>query len=162
MITIDSSATVSELADIEDSVRGTLISIGPYTSVDAFVKIKPTGGSGDASIGAYCSINSGVTIYTGNGVLVGDNVLLAANVVLAPTNHAYGARDRLIREQGFKASRGGIVIGDDVWIGANSTVLDGARIPKGCVIGAGSVVSSELCPYHIYGGNPLRVLGIRK
>ena len=48
MISIHESAQVSQLADIEDSVRGSLIEIGPETQIDSFVKIKPAGGDGDA------------------------------------------------------------------------------------------------------------------
>ena len=54
MIKIDPTARVSPMADIEDSVRGTLIEIGARVMIDSFVKIKPTGGSGD---GAGCGCN---------------------------------------------------------------------------------------------------------
>src|SRR5438270_94360 len=112
-IRIDPSANVSPLADIEDSVRGTLIQVGARTLVDAFVKIKPAGGIGDVVIGADCAINSGTVIYTGNGVTIGDAVAIAANCTLAPTNHEVKDRTRRIRDQGFQPSRGGIVIEDD-------------------------------------------------
>src|SRR5690606_5430928 len=75
VLTIDPSAKISPLADIEPSVRGTPITIGARTLVDAFVKIKPAGGSGAVTIGADCALNSGTVIYTGNGVTIGDAVL---------------------------------------------------------------------------------------
>jgi acetyltransferase-like isoleucine patch superfamily enzyme len=156
MVIIDPTAKVSGLADIEPSQRGTRIEIGPRSMIDAFVKIKPAGGSGDVVIGADCAINSGTVIYTGNGVTLGDAVLIAANCTLAPTNHAFADTDRRIRDQGFMPSRGGIVIGSDVWLGANVVVLDGARIGEGCVVAAGSVVMGELEPYSIYAGVPAR------
>jgi len=160
MVIIDPTAKVSPLADIEASVRGTRIEIGARTLVDAFVKIKPAGGSGEVVIGADCALNSGTVIYTGNGVKIGDAVLIAANCTLAPTNHAYGDTTRRIRDQGFLPSKGGIVIGDDVWLGANVVVLDGAVIGEGCVVAAGSVVRGELEPYSIYAGAPaVRVRG---
>lgn len=158
MLQIDPTARISPLADIEESVRGTPMTIGARTMVDAFVKIKPVGGMGALTIGADSAINSGTVIYTGNGVSIGDGVAIAANCTLAPTNHAYKDRDRLIREQGFMASRGGIVIEDDVWLGSNVVVLDGAFIGKGCVVAAGSVVRGRLEPYGVYGGSPLRRL----
>lgn len=154
MLKIDPTASVSSLADIEPSIRGTLFEIGARTVVDAFVKIKPAGGSGEVVIGADCNINSGTVIYSGNGVKIGDAVLIAANCTLAPVNHAFDDPDRRIRDQGFSASRGGIVIGDDVWLGANVVVLDGARIGDGCVVAAGSIVRGVLEPYHIYSGAP--------
>ena len=149
------------MADIEESVRGTLIEIGPRTMVDSFVKIKPTGGSGDVVIGADCAINSGTVIYTGNGVRIGDAVLIAANCTLAPTNHEIADRGRPIREQGFQASKGGIVIEDDVWLGAGVVVLDGAVIRRGAVLAAGAVVRGEVEAYALYAGAPAKRIGER-
>lgn len=156
MLNIDPSASISPLADVEPSARGTLIQIGARTMVDAFVKIKPAGGVGEVVIGADCAINSGTVIYTGNGIWIGDAVLIAANCTLAPTNHEFSDVTKRIRDQGFQPSRGGIVIGDDVWLGANVVVLDGARIGRGCVVAAGSVVRGELDAYSIYAGAPAK------
>lgn len=161
MLSIDPTAKISPLADIEPSARGTPIRIGARTMIDAFVKIKPAGGSGEVNIGADCAINSGTVMYTGNGITLGDAVLIAANCTLAPTNHAIADRDRRIRDQGFMPSRGGIVIEDDVWLGANVVVLDGAYIAKGCVIAAGAVVRGKLEPYGIYAGVPAVRVGER-
>jgi len=161
MLDIDPTAKISSLADIEPSARGTLMKIGARTMIDAFVKIKPAGGMGELVIGEDCAINSGVVIYTGNGIQIGDAVLIAANCTLAPTNHAFGDASRRIRDQGFLASKGGIVIGDDVWLGANVVVLDGAVIGQGCVVAAGSVVRGELESYSIYAGVPAKRVGAR-
>lgn len=161
MLVIDPTAQISPLADIERSVRGTLIKIGARTTIDSFVKIKPAGGAGEVRIGDDCAINSGTVIYTGNGVMIGDAVAIAANCTLAPTNHAYRDRTRRIRDQGFLPSKGGIVIEDDVWLGSNVVVLDGAIIRQGCVIAAGSVVRGELGPFGIYAGAPLQRVGER-
>ncbi len=162
MIEIAPGARVSRLADIEDSVRGSRIRIGAGTVIDAFVKIKPAGGSGDIEIGPDCVLNSGCVLYTGNGIRIGANVLIAANCTLAPTNHEFADRTRLICAQGFRPSRGGIVIGDDVWIGATCVLLDGARIGPGSVIGAGSLVRGALPAYCIAVGAPARVRGWRR
>lgn len=156
MLSIHETAVVSKLADIEPSVRGTRIVIGEGCQIDAFVKIKPAGGTGDVVIGRHSYLNSGVVIYSGNGVTIGEGVLIAANCTLAPVNHAFGDRDTPIRLQGFSPSRGGIVIEDDVWLGANCVVLDGAVLRRGCVVAAGSVVRGELEAYGVYAGAPLR------
>jgi len=161
MIIIAPTAQVSKLADIEDSVRGTSTTVGEGSVLDSFVKIKPVGGTGNIFIGRHCYINSGVVIYSGNGVLIGDNVLIAANCTLAPVNHEFLDSRRLIREQGFQPSRGGIVIEDDVWIGANSVLLDGAVLRRGCVIGANSLVVGEVSAYSINVGSPCRQIGTR-
>lgn len=162
MIEIHPEARVSHLADIEDSVRGSKIVVGPRSVVDSFVKIKPAGGAGDLVIGADTVINSGCVFYTGNGICIGDNVAIAANCTFAPTNHEFRDRSKLIRSQGFRRSKGGIVIEDDVWIGASCVFLDGAILRKGCVIAAGSVVRGEVEEYSIQGGNPLKLLGWRE
>jgi virginiamycin A acetyltransferase len=161
MLEIDPTARISHLADIEDSVRGTRIVIEAEVVIDSFVKIKPAGGTGDVLIGRGSFINSGVVIYTGNGVKIGRGVLISANCTLAPTNHAFASADTPIVRQGFQPGRGGIVIHDDVWIGANSILLDGAHVRRGAVIAAGSLVRGEVAAYSVMGGNPLRPIGVR-
>lgn len=161
MIEIDPTARISPLADIEDSVRGTKIVIGARTVVDSFVKFKPAGGTGDVVIGPDCVVNSGCVLYTGNGIQIGQGVAIAANCTLAPTNHEFRRRDIPIRLQGFAADKGGIVIENDVWIGANCVLLDGAILRDGCVIAAGSIVRGEIPAFSIYGGNPIALLGWR-
>lgn len=162
MLIISQEAKISALADIEDSVRGSKISIAAGVVIDSFVKIKPTGGMGNVEIGENCYINSGVVIYSGNGVKIGRDVLIAANCTFAPVNHEYHARDRKIIDQRFMPSRGGIYVGDDVWIGANSVILDGAHIGTGVVIGAHAVVRGTLEDYGVYYGQPLRLKEYRK
>ncbi|MFJ3460820.1 acyltransferase [Achromobacter spanius] len=162
MIQIDPTARVSALADIEDSTRGTRIVVGPRAVIDSFVKIKPAGGAGDVEIGPECVINSGCVLYTGNGIRMGARVAVAANCTFAPANHEFRRRDLPIREQGFRPSKGGIVIEDDVWIGANCVLLDGAVLREGCVIAAGTIVRGEVEAYSIQGGNPMQLLGRRE
>ena len=71
-------------------------------------------------------------------------------------------RDKLITEQRFQPSRGGIVVEDDVWIGAGCVLLDGAILRRGCVIGAMSLVRGEVAAYSVQSGNPLREMGHRR
>ena len=158
MLLIHPTASISPLADIEDSNTGTRIIIGLSSKVDSFVKIKPAGGSGDLVIGEFCTINSGCVFYTGNGLLMGDHVAVAANCTFAPVNHAFSDAAQLIRSQGFLPSKGGIKIGNDVWIGANCVFLDGAVVEDGVVIGAGSVVRSTLKAYGVYVGFPPQLI----
>lgn len=161
MLIIADTARISPLADIEDSVRGSRIVVEDGAVIDSFVKIKPAGGSGDVRIGRNSVINSGCVLYTGNGIDIGCHVAVAANCTFAPVNHRIDARDRLIMEQGFMPSRGGIVVEDDVWIGANAVLLDGAVLRRGCVVGAGAVVRGELPAYSINVGAPARTIGWR-
>jgi len=162
MIRVHPTAKISPMADIEDSIRGSEISIGPHVVIDSFVKIKPAGGSGDVIIGANTTINSGCVFYTGNGIRIGENVTIAANCTFAPTNHEFRDRHRLIHEQGFMPSRGGIAIGDDVWIGANCIILDGANLGTGCVIAAGTIVRKEVTAYAVVAGPQQEIIGWRQ
>ena len=160
-VVVDSTARVSPLCEIEESTRGTRIVVGAYVVIDSFVKIKPVGGAGDVIIGARSVINSGCVFYSGNGITIGEDVAIAANCTLAPVNHEYRSRDKTIREQRFRPSKGGIVIEDDVWIGAGCVLLDGCILRRGCVIGAMSLVRGEIPAYSIQAGNPLRQIGWR-
>ncbi len=161
-IEIHPTAKVSSLADIEVSVRGTRIVIGAYSVIDSFVKIKPVGGTGDVILGEKCYLNSGCVLYSGNGILIGDHVSIAANCTFAPVNHEFRDKEKLIQQQGFRPSKGGIIIEDDVWIGANCVLLDGSVLREGCVIGASSLVRGEIPAFSILAGNPLKFIGIRK
>jgi acetyltransferase-like isoleucine patch superfamily enzyme len=162
MLKISPEARISPFADIEDSVRGSVIEIAAGAVIDSFVKFKPAGGPGDVFVGEGTTINSGCVIYTGNGVSIGRNCAVAANCTFAPINHEYRDAGRTIVEQRFMPSRGGIVVEDDVWIGANTVILDGAVLGRGCVVGAGSVVRGRLPPYSVSVGNPTRVIGMRE
>ena len=159
---IDPTASVSPDARIHPSVRGTRIHIGAHCFIYDFVVIRAVGGSGDVVIGEHCYINPHTVIYSGHGVRFGNYVLVGPGCVIAPANHAHERRDLPIRHQGFMPSRGGVVIEDDVWIGANATLLDGAHVGTGAVIAAGAVVNGHVEPYAIYGGVPARKIGERK
>jgi len=156
------SAIISKLCSIEVSSRGSDTVIGPASRIDDFVKIKHVGGVGHVIIGSNSHINSGSVIYSGNGVAIGNNVLIGPNCSITPTNHSFKDRDTLICEQGFLESKGGIIIENDVWVGSNVVILDGAVIRKGSVIGANSLVMGELPEYSISFGSPAKVVSYRQ
>lgn len=162
MIEAHSLARISPLADLEPSTRGTRYIIGAHSMIDAFVKFKPAGGRGDIVIGEHVYINSGCVLYSGNGIRIADHVAVAANCTFAPVNHQVSDASRLIREQGFQPSKGGIIIEEDVWIGANCVILDGAILRRGAVIGAGSIVRGDIASNSIVAGMPLRAIGTRR
>jgi acetyltransferase-like isoleucine patch superfamily enzyme len=159
---ISTSAKISPLADIERSVRGNAVVVGDNVTIDSFVKIKFAGGDGDVHIGDQVYLNSGVVIYSGNGISIGRGTLIAANTTLAPTNHEYRSRDKTIIDQRFMPSKGGIVIEEDCWIGANCVLLDGCVLRRGCVVGAGTVLRGAWPEYAVIGGNPAAVMRYRE
>lgn len=159
---ISEKANISKLADIEASVKGSRLVVEDNVMIDAFVKIKFTGGSGDIIIGEGTYINSGCVLYSGNGISIGKDVLIAANCTFAPVNHEYKDKNKTIKSQRFRPGKGGIRIEDDVWIGAGAIILDGSLIKKGCVIGAGCIVNGHTEEYGVYTGNPMTLKKFRE
>jgi len=156
-----SGVLIAETAVIRPSSRGSRIVIGDGCEIYDHVVIRCVGGSGDIVLGSHCYINPTCVLYSGNGIRFGSYVLLAPGVKVVPTNHAFQSRDLPIRQQGFMQSKGGVVCEDDVWIGANATILDGAYIEHGAIVAAGSVVNGRVPSYEIWGGVPARRIGIR-
>lgn len=161
MLHIDPTSVISKFADIEESICGSTISIGPESNIDSFVRFRAAGGTGSITIGRRCYINAGCVLYIGNGIQIQDHVSIGANCVFAPTNHEFSDRSTPIQFQGFRESKGGILIEDDVWIGSGTVILDGAIVRKGAIVGALSLVRGEVGSYTIVGGNPLRKIADR-
>ena len=89
---------------------------------------------GNILFGSGTQVNSGCVLYIGSRISIGKNVSIAANCVLAPTNHNFENAKILIQRQGFKKSKGGIRIGNDVWIGSLTSVLDGSTLGTGVLL----------------------------
>lgn len=105
----------------------------------------------------------------GYKVFIGSNILIARGTYLRSANHRFDNPYRPIVEQGYtskKVNYNGenysVVIANDVWIGANVTILSGAMIGEGAIVGAGSVVTGTIPPYSIAAGCPARVISMRK
>lgn len=153
-VSVGEGVTISPTAIILGSTRGTRVVIGDNCQIYDYVVIQSVGGNGDITIGKFCYINPFCVLYSGNGITIGDSVLIAAGVKIMPTNHSFSSRDIDIRCQGFAGSKGGVTVGDDVWIGANAVLLDGITIGRGAIIGAGSVVTKSVGAFEVWGGVP--------
>lgn len=94
-------------------------------------------------------------------VTIGNDVMMGPDCMLFTANHAFSDLSVPMRLQGHEAPRP-IVIEDDVWIGARVIILPGVRVGRGSIIGAGSVVTADVPPYSIVGGNPARLIRSRK
>jgi acetyltransferase-like isoleucine patch superfamily enzyme len=111
-------------------------------------------------VGQNCFIGEFNIIRGQGGVQIGNDVYTGPMVQIVAVNHVFNDPNRPIREQGITAQ--GIVIEDDVWIGANVTVVDGVTIGRGSIIGAGAVVTSDIPPYSIAIGTPARPVKDRR
>jgi len=119
-----------------------------------------TGQGGSVAIGARTSLQPRCQLSAYKSPInIGSDVQIAPNCAFYPYNHGI-ARGDLIRVQPLQ-SKGGIVIGDDAWLGVSVTVLDGATIGKGAVIGAGSVVNDHIPDYAVASGVPAKVVRMR-
>jgi acetyltransferase-like isoleucine patch superfamily enzyme len=112
------------------------------------------------TLGDHVTINPGCIIVGAGGLTIGSHAMIGAGTKIVTTAHATGRTDVPMRLQGM--TRTPIVIEDDVWFGFDVKVLPGAVIRRGCVIGAGSVVTDEIPEYSIAAGVPARVIGSRK
>lgn len=112
--------------------------------------------TGQIKIGANCSVNPFSVLYGLGGLTIGNYVRIACHTVIVPANHIFDRMDIPIHRQGL--TKEGILIEDDVWIGARVTILDGCRIGKGSVIGAGSVVTKNVDPYSVVYGVPAKTV----
>lgn len=106
----------------------------------------------NSGLGINCRI-SGKTI-------IGDNVMMGPNVCIFTANHAFDRIDIPMNQQGLTKEKP-VIIEDDVWIGANVTILPGVKISRGAIVGAGAVVTKNIPQYAIVGGNPARVIKYR-
>ncbi len=144
---------------VQLSVRGGTVEIedGVVVSRDTVVDVR----NGEMQIGARTSIGGNCRLAMNDGKLkIGADCMIAAYSYVGPAGHRFDRTDIPMNEQGLE-TRGGVDIGDDVWIGARCIVLDGVKIGKGAVIGAGSLVTSDIPPMAVAFGTPAKVHKMR-
>ena len=117
------------------------------------------GGSGQLVVGSGTVINEQVIIAATELVTIGSDCMLASRVYILDVDHVYENREIPIAKQGYKSKP--VIIGDDVWIGAQAVVLKGVKIGTGAIIAANSVVTSDVAPYTIVGGAPAKLIKVR-
>ena len=132
---------------------GEVLSMGPegFVAANAYV-------TGAVKLGAHCSVNPFATLR--GPVTGGEGVRIGAYACLVGFNHGFADTERPVFRQGITSK--GIVLGDDVWVGAHATIVDGVRVGSHVIIAAGAVVTKDVPDYAIVGGNPARLIRSRK
>jgi galactoside O-acetyltransferase len=116
---------------------------------------------GTITIGDNCSFNTNTMINATPGhISIGDGSAVGPNTVLRASNHSYTRKDIPIKKQA--QIYGEIIIGKDVWIGANCVILANTKVGHGSVVGAGSVVSKDVAPYSVVAGVPAKIIKMRE
>ncbi len=132
------------------------LSVGARVMVGRNTIISCKGGNieigDDVNIGPHCYFISEERLEIGRYSHIAGNTFLVAG-----GNHSFDDPDTPICRQP-SISKGGIVIGEDVWIGASATVVDGAKIGRGAVIGAGSLVHRKIPSLAVALGYPVEVI----
>jgi len=111
-------------------------------------------------IGKYSYISSNCFIGCQKNIKIGSYVMIGSGTHINDSSYKYEKIDIPIKEQGSKTSP--IVIGNDVWIGANCVILSGVSIGNHTIIGAGSVVTKNIPSYSIAVGSPAKIIKKRK
>ncbi len=128
--------------------EGTLLEPGCWLTLASEARIE---------IGAGCFLNRNTMIAAYDRVTIGDHTMFANGCFIGDADHRFDDPDRPITEQGF-TSKGPVEIGANCWFGVNCAVTSGVTIGERCVIGANSVVNSDLPPATIAAGVPAHVI----
>ena len=169
---------VSPYADINHP----RLKLGKYVLIDDRVTIYQSRDGGNVVLGDHVHIYRDTIIQTGQkgrviladgliiqprcqfsaylgSIIIGKGVQIAPNCSFYPYNHGYSPR--LPMKDQPLTSNGDIIIDEDAWLGVGTTVLDGVRIGRGAIIGAGSVVTKDIPDMAIAAGSPARVIKLR-
>lgn len=149
-------AQVSPHAEVELSKN---LVLGRGTVISSYTKVKATGGT--LVTGERTRIATGCFLDAQSGGLtIGRGVLIGPNCVLITSSYHHGTLGVPLEEQGFESK--GTRIGDNVFIGSNSAIMDGSDIGDDAIIAAGSVVSGTVAARSIVSGNPAKVIFTRR
>ena len=151
---IDQGAYLHACPQGIDIGSGTIVMHGAILHVYNFRNLPHSG----ISIGRDSLIGEYSVIRGQGGVKIGDRVYTSPFTQIIAVNHVFDDPNRPFVEQGITAE--GIVIEDDVWLGAGAIVTDGVTIGKGAVIAAGAVVTKDVAPYTVVGGVPAKPIKV--
>lgn len=138
-----------------------VVELGSHSKIRDFAFI--FAGEG-VKIGEYTDVQPHTIIWGGGLTIIGDRVSTGPGTVFLSATYSHAAGLKMVDGMGEGESKvlgGRLVIGNDVYIGARSTIMP-VTIGEGCVIGAGSFVNKDCAPWGIYVGSPAKRIGERQ
>lgn len=149
-------AKISPKAEVELSDN---FEAGPGCVIGSFSKVKAA--DGPLRMGARCGIATGCFVASGaKGIEIGDNFVCGPNTVITASNYVYDELGVHLEDQGTTSK--GVRIGNNVWIGAGSVLLDGTVLGDNCIVVANSLVNRRFPENSVIQGNPAKILMKRK
>lgn len=152
-LSIDRNCFIDALSE-NGIVFGDNVSIGKNTVIECSGSMKELGKG--LVVGNNVGLGTHGFFGCAGGIQIGNDVILGNYVSMHSENHNYDRNDIPIRLQGV--NRKGIIIGNDCWIGAKVTFLDGVELGNGCIVAAGAVVRGNFPDNSIIGGVPAKVI----
>jgi len=158
-ITFGHHVAIEKHCVIDGFSSGKLV-FGNFAKIGAYSKIFSTAHPSKYGVGLKMGDHSAVGQFSefgaAGGIEIGNDVIMGSYVSFHSENHNFLDQSKLIREQGVTSK--GIKIGNNVWVGAKVTFLDGCQVGNHCVVAAGAVVNGNYPDNSIIGGVPAKVL----
>lgn len=158
-IFIGQNTTLESRVKIDGFCAQKLI-IGKNSKIGAYSEIKCTSHFSKYGKGLEIGNNFGIGKFAFFGcsgkIKIGDNVIMGEYVSFHSENHNFSNTNKLIKDQGVTSK--GITLGNDIWVGAKVTFLDGSEVGSRCVIAAGAVVKDKFPNNVIIGGVPAKII----
>lgn len=152
-IKLGSSCIIDDYAVLNGSGSdSSYIKLGNNVVVREFAVVEAH--KGFISIGDNSFIGHRVTIYGQGGVTIGSDTMVAAGTLIVSSNHNYELGEAAFKDQGETSL--GITIGNNCWIGANVSILDGVELGDGTVVAAGAVVTKSYAGSGVLAGVPAK------
>ena len=142
--------------NVLEALREGRLQIGAHTLLEPDVWITAPG-SARIRIGGGTFLNLGVMVAAAELVEIGDHCMFANGCFITDSDHRFDDPDRPVPWQGF-TTQGPTRVGDNVWCGAHVVITGGVSIGERSVIGANSVVTTDIAPFSVAAGVPARVL----
>ena len=127
-------------------------SLGDYSVVESFSCINNA--VGDVVIGDHTRIGLHNTVI--GPVTIGSHVNLAQGITITALNPNFEDKSQRIDDQGVSTDP--VIVGDDIWIGANAVILPGVSIGHHSVVAAGAVVTKDVPPHSLVAGVPAKII----